>query len=123
MVADVSAGIGWVLHHVHRYGGDPTNVCVVGQSCGGHLALLALLQRSNIISNGRPLSSNAAGRAGNAVCGNAPATDVVSAATGSGARHGLHAANSGSTRSRVLLPISEDVADWDASMLQVRCSC
>lgn len=53
MVFDVQRGIGWVLHRIEGYGGDRSNVYVMGQSCGGHLAALALLrQNSNLSSNG-----------------------------------------------------------------------
>jgi Carboxylesterase family len=43
MVQDVSQGIEWVLQNVARFGGDPSRVYLMGQSCGGHLCTLALL--------------------------------------------------------------------------------
>ena len=45
MVEDVNAGIAWVTRRVARYGGDPEAVHLVGQSAGGQLALLALLNQ------------------------------------------------------------------------------
>lgn len=45
MVQDVTEGIAWVLEHIDQYGGDRERVFVVGQSCGGHIAALALLQQ------------------------------------------------------------------------------
>lgn len=43
MVCDVQRGIGWVLDRIEGYGGDRSKVYVMGQSCGGHLAALALI--------------------------------------------------------------------------------
>ena len=48
MVHDVSEGISWVLEHIGQYGGDREQVHVVGQSCGGHIAALALLQQCKL---------------------------------------------------------------------------
>jgi alpha/beta hydrolase fold len=45
MVEDVTNGIGWVISHAARNGADPEQVYVMGQSCGGHLAALALLRQ------------------------------------------------------------------------------
>jgi len=44
MLEDVDVGIGWVLRNIHKHGGDPNNVCLVGQSAGAHLSSLALLE-------------------------------------------------------------------------------
>ena len=44
MLEDVDRGIGWVVNNIHRYGGDPTNICLVGQSAGAHLSSLALIE-------------------------------------------------------------------------------
>ena len=44
MLSDVDQGIGWVVNNIHRYGGDPTNICIVGQSAGAHLSSLALIE-------------------------------------------------------------------------------
>lgn len=44
MLEDVDRGIGWVINNIHKYGGDPTNICLVGQSAGAHLSSLALIE-------------------------------------------------------------------------------
>ncbi len=44
MLEDVDRGIGWVVNNIHKYGGDPTNICLVGQSAGAHLSSLALIE-------------------------------------------------------------------------------
>lgn len=46
MLEDVNTGIAWVLRKVERYGGDPEAVWLVGQSAGGQLAMLALLNQA-----------------------------------------------------------------------------
>ncbi|KFM26735.1 hypothetical protein F751_2712 [Auxenochlorella protothecoides] len=46
MLQDVNTGISWVINNVALYGGDPTNLFVVGQSAGGHLGSLALLAQA-----------------------------------------------------------------------------
>jgi acetyl esterase/lipase len=38
--ADVAAGVRWMHAHASRLGVDPTRIGLVGQSSGGHLALL-----------------------------------------------------------------------------------
>eukprot|EP00892_Ulva_mutabilis_P011006 jgi/Ulvmu1/8278/UM041_0089.1 len=43
MVYDVQRGIGWVLNRIEGFGGDSSQVYLMGQSCGGHLAALALI--------------------------------------------------------------------------------
>ncbi|EFJ43263.1 hypothetical protein VOLCADRAFT_66089, partial [Volvox carteri f. nagariensis] len=45
MLEDVNTGISWVLSRIHRFGGDPDSVTLVGQSAGGHLAGLALIKQ------------------------------------------------------------------------------
>lgn len=46
MLEDVNTGIAWVLRKVQRYGGNPDQVWLVGQSAGGQLAMLALLSQA-----------------------------------------------------------------------------
>lgn len=60
MLEDVNTGIAWVNRKIERYGGDPDNIFLVGQSAGGQLALLALLNQA------------AQAAAGEAVLGAAP---------------------------------------------------
>ena len=43
MMEDVNTGIGWVLQKISNYGGDPAQVYLVGQSCGGQLCTLTTL--------------------------------------------------------------------------------
>ena len=45
MLEDVNTGIAWVARHMERYGGDPDALYLAGQSAGGQLALLALLNQ------------------------------------------------------------------------------
>lgn len=46
MLEDVNTGIAWALRKLERYGGDPEQVWLVGQSAGGQLAMLALLNQA-----------------------------------------------------------------------------
>ena len=59
MVCDVQRGIGWVLHRIEGYGGDRSQVYVMGQSCGGHLAALALIRQNSILSSDQARSDGA----------------------------------------------------------------
>lgn len=45
MVADLDAGIAWVLQNARSYGGDATKIVLTGQSAGAHLGALLLLER------------------------------------------------------------------------------
>nr|CCA27657.1 unnamed protein product [Albugo laibachii Nc14] len=42
---DVTLAMQWVFDNIHRFGGDPENVTVMGQSAGAHLAMCAMLER------------------------------------------------------------------------------
>jgi prenylcysteine alpha-carboxyl methylesterase len=46
MLEDVNTGVAWTRRHAARYGGDPdAPLLLVGQSAGGQLALMALLNQ------------------------------------------------------------------------------
>jgi prenylcysteine alpha-carboxyl methylesterase len=46
MVADVTAGIGYVCQNITNFGGDPNRVFLAGQSAGAHLAACALVKQA-----------------------------------------------------------------------------
>lgn len=52
MLEDVNTGIDWVLRRIRHYGGDPGSVFLVGQSAGGQLAALALIQQAQRAATG-----------------------------------------------------------------------
>lgn len=43
IVAEVRAGVAWVIDHAAELGGDPRRVFVSGNSAGGHLAAMAMV--------------------------------------------------------------------------------
>lgn len=45
MVEDVDLAIDWTMNNIAQYGGDPTNIVVVGQSAGGHVACMAIFRK------------------------------------------------------------------------------
>jgi prenylcysteine alpha-carboxyl methylesterase len=45
MVHDVDASLEWTMKHIGEFGGDPTKVVVVGQSAGGHVSFMAVLEK------------------------------------------------------------------------------
>eukprot|EP00797_Seminavis_robusta_P032012 Sro705_g190260.1 Isoprenylcysteine alpha-carbonyl methylesterase ICME (300) ;mRNA; r:4054-4953 len=56
MVQDTEQAIQWTLDNVHLYGGDPTKVMLAGQSAGGHLASVVLLQKALKLVKGEPIT-------------------------------------------------------------------
>lgn len=44
MVEDVGRGVRWVFQNIEVYGGDVTNVMLMGQSAGAHLTAMLLLE-------------------------------------------------------------------------------
>lgn len=59
MLEDVNTGIAWVLRKVQRYGGNPDQVWLVGQSAGGQLAMLALLSQAAQAATGQAVLGGA----------------------------------------------------------------
>ena len=55
MVADSEAAIQYVLDHIQDYGGDPTQVILVGQSAGGHLISCVILRKALALVRQTPL--------------------------------------------------------------------
>ena len=47
-MTDVSTAIEWTFLNIHKYGGDPTNIHLVGQSAGCNLISLALIRQVKI---------------------------------------------------------------------------
>ena len=46
MVQDVETAINWIFDTIEQYGGDPTNITLVGQSAGAHICAHMLLSSS-----------------------------------------------------------------------------
>eukprot|EP00775_Hariotina_reticulata_P013750 gene13750-13869_t len=59
MLEDVNTGISWVLRKIDRFGGDPERVWLVGQSAGGQLAMLALLNQATQAATGEAVLGGA----------------------------------------------------------------
>ena len=45
-VQDLQLALNWTKQHIHKYGGDASQIVLVGESAGGHLATLFLLQKA-----------------------------------------------------------------------------
>ena len=48
MLEDVDRSVDWVFESIAKYGGDPTDVTLGGQSAGAHLSSLSLLRRCQL---------------------------------------------------------------------------
>ncbi|PBJ68312.1 hypothetical protein BCY84_21723 [Trypanosoma cruzi cruzi] len=48
MILDVSDAIGWVINNAGRYGGDPEDITVIGQSAGAHLTMMSILSQAQL---------------------------------------------------------------------------
>eukprot|EP00009_Paramoeba_aestuarina_P005271 CAMPEP_0201523064 /NCGR_PEP_ID=MMETSP0161_2-20130828/18725_1 /ASSEMBLY_ACC=CAM_ASM_000251 /TAXON_ID=180227 /ORGANISM="Neoparamoeba aestuarina, Strain SoJaBio B1-5/56/2" /LENGTH=204 /DNA_ID=CAMNT_0047922059 /DNA_START=352 /DNA_END=962 /DNA_ORIENTATION=- len=46
MLTDVNMALSWTIENVSKFGGDPENVTVVGQSAGSHIVLLAAIDQA-----------------------------------------------------------------------------
>jgi acetyl esterase/lipase len=53
--ADVAAGVRWMRAHARRLDVDPGRICLMGQSSGGHLALLVGVQPGVAAHTGTPV--------------------------------------------------------------------
>ena len=58
MIEDCQAGIGWVLRNIEGFGGDPSRVYVMGQSCGGHLTALTFQKQYELWGTERIKAAN-----------------------------------------------------------------
>lgn len=56
-LGDVAAAITWTHEHIADYGGDPTNMVIVGHSAGGHMTALAALDDARLASAGMDVSA------------------------------------------------------------------
>lgn len=45
LIADVASSLGWVHRHISEYGGDPTQIFVMGHSAGAQLAALLCIDQ------------------------------------------------------------------------------
>jgi acetyl esterase len=52
IIEDVFGGLLWVKENIAQYGGDPKRVAVTGDSAGGHLSAMILIQGRKLESNG-----------------------------------------------------------------------
>ncbi|GAB4821326.1 hypothetical protein N2152v2_008372 [Parachlorella kessleri] len=55
MLRDINQGMNWVFDNIAGFGGDPSQVYLCGQSCGGHLASLAVLTQAEQQGLGLPV--------------------------------------------------------------------
>ena len=102
MVDDVADACAWVHEHIASYGGDPSNVSIVGQSAGAHLTALLLL---HLVGATAPAPASAAAAA-TAVTAAAPgAAPCISAAAEAPAPSAAGASrHEAAVRSGALLP-------------------
>lgn len=52
IVEDALGAILWVKENISKYKGDPNKIIVTGDSAGGHLAMMAVLQGQNLETDG-----------------------------------------------------------------------
>ncbi|KAI9328958.1 Alpha/Beta hydrolase protein [Obelidium mucronatum] len=52
MLDDIADALVWTHNHVSQYGGDPSNIHIMGHSAGAHLAALVLVHNFNSQTNG-----------------------------------------------------------------------
>jgi acetyl esterase len=52
IVEDALGAVLWVKENISKFKGDPTKVIVTGDSAGGHLAMMVLLQGKNLSTEG-----------------------------------------------------------------------
>ncbi|KAL6783870.1 hypothetical protein ACKKBG_A03820 [Auxenochlorella protothecoides x Auxenochlorella symbiontica] len=115
MLQDVNTGISWVINNVALYGGDPTNLFVVGQSAGGHLGSLALLAQARHAARA-DLAAEGAGDRGRGDVG-----EREPASSGKGGAAGIAQPGSkGATTSSAVLPEVEigGTPRWDVDRVK-----
>ncbi|USE78396.1 alpha/beta hydrolase [Cupriavidus gilardii] len=54
MLGDCLGASAWVYRNIARHGGNPERIAIGGHSAGGHLTMLAALQRSRLFEFGIP---------------------------------------------------------------------
>lgn len=82
MVEDIGRGVRWVFQNIDVYGGDTSNMMLLGQSAGAHLAAMLLLEHS-LLEASPPVPSSTAGPAA------APAADPAGGPAVVGRRRSL----------------------------------
>jgi acetyl esterase/lipase len=58
-VQDVDSALAWTKRNIHRYGGDPNKILLTGESAGGHLGAILLLQKAFVAAEAMDKGSNA----------------------------------------------------------------
>jgi acetyl esterase/lipase len=51
---DAASAVAWVIKNISKYGGDPTRMCLMGHSAGGHIVSMLATQPSFLAAKGVP---------------------------------------------------------------------
>jgi len=54
MLLDIKQSVQWVFDHIEKYGGDPTQVFLIGQSAGAQLGAMIMVQQAIYEANNDP---------------------------------------------------------------------